>query len=399
MATDLIDLTGHEQVAFCSDPETRAARGHRPALHGARPGPGRHALPPLRLDGPRPRRRAAPLPGHDEQERRRRASTTAAARPSSSATRTATRPRAAARLRPVRRVPRRALRHGLRRRHLRRRHGRRRRDDPVGDGGARPSAAAPATRRCSRHTASSRACGRRRSTCGASRPWPAAGSASPVSARWVTASPSTSSRTAPRSSSPTSTRMPCARSSAGHPGARGGRRRRGPRARRPRRVQPQRPGRRPRRPHRRGPARRGSSAAGPTTSSSRRARRDGRPAAGARHPLRARLPRQRRRCHPGQRRAARVRHGAGARRTATIFEHTLEVLRDADEDDVTPAVAADRSPSGASPQVGARPVAARGTPWAHPVGPGRLPGHRPASGNTPRTASPLSGTASPERLH
>ncbi|HQX88322.1 MAG TPA: valine dehydrogenase, partial [Ornithinibacter sp.] len=30
------------------------------------------------------------------------------------------------------------------------------------------------------------------------------------------------------------------------------------------------------------------------------------------------------------------------RRTATIFDHTLEVLRSADAEDVTPAVAADR---------------------------------------------------------
>ena len=38
-----------------------------------------------------------------------------------------------------------------------------------------------------------------------------------------------------------------------------------------------------------------------------------RPPAGARHHLRPRLPRQRRRRHPGQRRAARVRHAAGPR--------------------------------------------------------------------------------------
>ena len=38
MATDLIDLTGHEQVAFCSDPETglRAVI----ALHSTALGPG-----------------------------------------------------------------------------------------------------------------------------------------------------------------------------------------------------------------------------------------------------------------------------------------------------------------------------------------------------------------------
>ena len=85
-------------------------------------------------------------------------------------------------------------------------------------------------------------------------PAPAAGSPSRASARSAAGSPSTCSRTAPRWSSPTSTRMPCARCSSATP--RSGRSttstdlvRRGRR-----RVQPQRAGRRARRPHRRGAA-------------------------------------------------------------------------------------------------------------------------------------------------
>ena len=227
MATDLIDLTGHEQVAFCSDPDT----GLRAiiALHDTAlgPGPGRHPLPPVLLDGPGPRRRAAPVARHDEQERRRRA------RPRRRQGRHHRRPaprqdpRAAARLRPVRRVPRRALRHGLRRRHLRRRHGRRRRVDPLGDGPLpragrrRRLLGAHGLRRLPGHAR------RRPARVGRADPRRAPGRRSPASARWGAGSPSTSSRTAPRWSSPTSTRMPCAALLRVHPpGARGRRRRR-----------------------------------------------------------------------------------------------------------------------------------------------------------------------------
>ena len=83
------------------------------------------------------------------------------------------------------------------------------------------------------------------------------------------------------------------------------------------------------------------------------------------------------------------------RRTETIFEHTLEVLRTADEDDVSPAVAADR--------VAERRIAAGGRrPWlpGDPVGAREPPDAAcgPAGREHAWNGSPLTGTASPERL-
>ena len=77
-------------------------------------------------------------------------------------------------------------------------------------------------------------------------------------------------------------------------------------------------------------------------------------------------------------------------RTATIFEHTLEVLRDADAAGVSPAVAADR--------LAERRIAAGGRrPWLPGDRVGPAPGE--AAGRTRRRVTPLTGTASPEVLH
>ena len=68
-----------------------------------------------------------------------------------------------------------------------------------------------------------------------------------------------------------------------------------------------------------------------------------RPAAGARHHLRARLPGQRRRRDPGQRRAARLRASSGPGQGAPGSSTTpRRVLRLAAERGISPAVAADR---------------------------------------------------------
>ena len=72
MATDLIDLAGHEQVAFCTDPDT----GLRAiiALHDTSLGPGLGGtrFHPYASTDQAAGRRAAPVARHDEQERRRR---------------------------------------------------------------------------------------------------------------------------------------------------------------------------------------------------------------------------------------------------------------------------------------------------------------------------------------
>ena len=198
--------TRSERWAYSPAPTTRVQRpragrvlpgqadrpqgDHRHLLHRARARARRHPVLPVRQRGGRPRRRARPLPGHGLQERPRRAG------PRRRQGGDLGRPRpdqergAAARVRPLRGVPRRALLHRLRRRHLRRRHGRGRPRDPLRHRPQR-STAAPATPRSSPPGACSRACGPRPSTSGAPRPWPAAGSASPASARSASTSPAT----------------------------------------------------------------------------------------------------------------------------------------------------------------------------------------------------------------
>ena len=224
MATDLIDLAGHEQVAFCSDPDT----GLRAiiALHDTSLGPGlggtrfhpysstdQALADVLRLSRAMTSKNAVAGLDHgggkaviigDPQPRQD--------------------PRAAARLRPLRRVARRPLRHRLRRRHLRGRHGRRRRVHPVGH---RPLARARRRRRllgAHRLRRLPGHAGRRPARVGRADPRRAPGRASRASARWAGGSPTTSSRTAPRWSSPTSTPMPCAALLRVHPRVQRGRR-------------------------------------------------------------------------------------------------------------------------------------------------------------------------------
>ena len=104
----------------------RPPRHHRDPLHRPRPRARRHPLPPLRHRGRRPRRRARALPRDDLQGRRGRA------RPRRWQGRHHRRPAhaqvrgAAARLRPLRGEPARPLLHRLRRRHVQPRHGRHR---------------------------------------------------------------------------------------------------------------------------------------------------------------------------------------------------------------------------------------------------------------------------------
>ena len=184
MATDLIDLAGHEQVAVLPRPRHRAARDHRAARHrpraGARRAPGSTRTPPrtqaladvLRLSRGDDHKNAVAGLDHGGGK------AVIIGDPRRDKT-----PRAAARLRPLRRVPRGPLRHRLRRGHLCRRHGRRRRDDPLGHRALARAAAARATPRVLTAYGVFEGSGPRPSTCGASRPWPGAGSASPASAR------------------------------------------------------------------------------------------------------------------------------------------------------------------------------------------------------------------------
>ena len=231
MATDLIDLAGHEQVAFCSDPDT----GLRAiiALHDTAlgPGPRRHALPPLLLDRPGARRRAAPLARHDEQERRRRP------RPR--------RRQGGHHRRPAPRQDPELLRaYG---RFVESLGGRYVTACDVGTYVADMDVVGEATRWATGRSPERGGAGRllgahglrrlpghargRPARVGRADPGRPPGRRSPASARWAAGSPSTSSRTAPRWSSPTSTRMPCARSCAPHPRVARRRRRRRPGAR------------------------------------------------------------------------------------------------------------------------------------------------------------------------
>ena len=89
----------------------------------------------------------------------------------------------------------------------------------AGPRAARPSAGGWATPRSSPRSGSSRACAPPPSTCGASRRCADAGSPSPASARSGASSPTTSLRTAPTWSSPTSTPMPSRPSPSTHPGS------------------------------------------------------------------------------------------------------------------------------------------------------------------------------------
>ena len=313
MATDLIDLAGHEQVAFCSDPDT----GLRAiiALHDTSLGPGlggtrfhpysstdQALADVLRLSRAMTSKNAVAGLDHgggkaviigDPQPRQD--------------------PRAAAGLRPLRRVARRALRHGLRRRHLRRRHGRRRRVHPVGDRSLARARRRRATPRCSPPTASSRACARPPSTCGASRPSPGAGSAiagvGKVGRRLIDHLLEDGAEVVVTDVDTDAVRAllrvhPRVRAVDDFDDL----------VREPsRRVQPQRPGGCPRRRDRRCAAGQGRLRWRQQPAGQRGRGRHGRPAAGPWHHLRPRLPRQRRRGHPGQRRAARVRHAPGPR--------------------------------------------------------------------------------------
>ena len=115
-------------------PPLRAQGDHRHLLHRAGPRAGRDPLLPLRQRGRGPRRRAAAVHRHGLQERAgrpgpRRRQGGHHRRPGPGQDRSA-----AARLRPLRRLTRRALRHRLRRRHAQRGHGRHRQGMPLDDG-------------------------------------------------------------------------------------------------------------------------------------------------------------------------------------------------------------------------------------------------------------------------
>ena len=114
-------------------PPHRAQGDHRHLLHRAGPRAGRDPLLPLRQRGRGPRRRAPAVRRHGVQERPgrpgpRRRQGGHHRRPGPGQDRTA-----AARLRPLRRLPRRALRHRLRRRYTQRGHGHHRQGMPLDD--------------------------------------------------------------------------------------------------------------------------------------------------------------------------------------------------------------------------------------------------------------------------
>ena len=125
------DLDGHEQVVVCSRRAQRPAGDHRDPLHRPRPRARRHPVPRLPQRRGRAARRAQPRPrdvlqgGHGRARPRRRqgGDHRRPAHPED--------PGAAARLRTLRAVPRRALLHRLRRRHLLRGHGRHRPGVPL----------------------------------------------------------------------------------------------------------------------------------------------------------------------------------------------------------------------------------------------------------------------------
>ena len=219
--------TDHEQVVFCHD----RASGLRAiiAIYSTALGPGarRHPVLPVRDRGRRAGRRAATCPAGWPTRTRSPASTTAAARPSSSATRRTDKTEAL--LRAYGRFV-----ESLGGRYVTAcdvgtyvaGHGRRRARVPVRH---RPL---PVRRRRRRLLGAHRLgrlpghAGLRRAAVGQRRRWPAAGSASPASARSAGTWSTTWSTTAPRSSSPTSPRPRVAAVTAAHPQVRTVRRRR-----------------------------------------------------------------------------------------------------------------------------------------------------------------------------
>ena len=149
----------HEQVVFCQRPRHRPQGDHRDPLHGPRPRPRRHPLLPLR--------RRPPTRSRDVLNLSRGMSYKAALAgldlgggkaviigdPATRQDRGA-----AARLRPLRAVAGRPLLHRLRRRHLLRGHGRRRPRVRLRHRPHRRPRRRRRLARCSRRTASSRAC-------------------------------------------------------------------------------------------------------------------------------------------------------------------------------------------------------------------------------------------------
>ena len=245
--------TGHEQVVFCQDQRQRPARDHRDLLHRAGPGARRHPLLPLRERG----RGRSPTCSNLSRGMAYKNALAGLDHGGGKAVIIGDpRPRqdrgAAARVRPVRAVARRPLRHRLRRRHLRRRHGRRRPRVPLRH---RPLARERRRRRLVRahrvrrlpgharlppqhlwgDADAARAPGRRRGR-RQGRPPPGA---------------STCSRTAPRSSSPTSASRRVERVRATRTRRSTCRRHRRAGPRRPRRLRPVRARRRARRRDRR----------------------------------------------------------------------------------------------------------------------------------------------------
>ena len=144
------------------------------------------------------------------------------------------------------------------------------------------------------------------------------------------------------------------------------------------------------RPHRRGAAGPRRLRRGEQPARHRGERRVGRADAGARDHLRPGLPRQRRRRHPGERRAARLRHGTGpGAHGDDLRPHPRGAGRRRRRRTSPP-----RWPPTGSRSAGSPPVdLARGFP-ATPSGCARAD-----LGGTGRAGSPLSGTTSPEPLH
>ena len=335
--TDLIDLAGHEQVVFCYDPGTglRAVI----ALHSTALGPGLGGTRFHPYDRWTPRSpTCCASPGRCRTRTPSPGSTTGGGKAvilgDPHRDKTPELLRAYGRFVESLGGP---LRHRLRRRHLRRRHGRRRRGDPLGHRPLARSGEARATPRSSPRSGSSRGCAPPPSTCGASRRSgrPAA-SASPASGRSarlaehlledgaevvVTDVDDAGGR---RASSPGTPRSTAVADAAEPSPATDSTSTARARSAEPSTTTPSGPARAGRLRRREQPAR-------------RRRRRHGRPAGRAGHHLRARLPRQRRRGHPGRATSCTgsTWSGPGAPHAA-IFEHTLEVLRTADADGITP---------------------------------------------------------------
>ena len=283
-----IPITSAPPASVCSPPwqdtsrsssATTARTGLRAiiAIHSTALGPalGGTRFYPYAASSRRARRRAQPLARHVLQGRARRP------RPRRRQGRHHRRPghadKTEALLRAYGRFVQslgRPLLHRLRRRHLLARTWTSSPASATSSPAAPSRTAAPATPRCSRRTASSRACAPPPRSPGARRRWPAAPSASPASARSAGTWSGTCSRTAPTvvvTDVHAAGRRP--RSAAEHPEVRAvaDDRRAGRRA--ARRLRPLRAGRRAHRRGRRGADARRSSAAPPTTSSPTRASR------------------------------------------------------------------------------------------------------------------------------